>query len=282
MTYNAVIRYSNAAVLVEPDLKKGENGSRGMAIKVFDVDGKVLVEDNCRTSQDFLMINTPSFAFVNVGDYLRLNRILLKDNDAAGRFFAPLQAAQTNPPTDPEELVELGRIGQSFGVLKQILATPVANPLEVAYFGGAPYLFGRNCCMHFSVIPQGEEKEQKVPKDPSDDYLRKALQKTMAGNKDIVFDFKVQVRKAGEPDLFIEDATKSWNDEQKYPRQTVARITIPAPQTGLDTPEHLEECEERVFTPWHALAEHQPLGSINRLRYAVYVASAEHRLAQQR
>ena len=136
--------------------------------------------------------------------------------------------------------------------------------------------------MHFSVVPQGEKKEQKIPKDPSDDYLRKALQNTMAGNKDIVYDFKVQVRKAGEPDLFIEDATKFWNDEQKYPWQTVARITIPAPQTGLDTPEHLEECEEWVFTPWHALAEHQPLGSINRLRYAVYVASSEHRLARQR
>jgi hypothetical protein len=280
VTYNAVIRYSNAATLVAPDLNRGENGSRGMAIKIFAVDGKVLMEDNGRAVQDFLMINTPSFAFVNVGDYLRLNRILLKDNDVAGRFFAPLQAAQTNPPTEPEKLAELGRIGQSFGVLKQILATPVANPLEVAYFSGAPYLFAQDHCMHFSVVPQGEKKAQKIPKDPSDDYLRKALQKTMAGNEDVVYDFKVQVRKAGEPDLFIEDATQSWIDEQKYPRQTVARITIPAPQTGLDTPEHLEECEERVFTPWHALAEHQPLGSINRLRHAVYVASASHRRAQ--
>ena len=155
--YNAVIRYSNAAVLVEPDLKGGANGSRGMAIKVCGVDGKVLLGDKGSSSQDFLMINTPSFAFANTGDYLRLNQILLnKGDDMAKLFFAPLQAAQTNPPTDPKELAELARIGRSFGVLQKILKTPVANPLEVAYFGGAPYLFGKGRCMHFSAVPRGE------------------------------------------------------------------------------------------------------------------------------
>ena len=80
----------------------------------------------------------------------------------AARFFAPLKAAETNPPTDPEKLAELGRIVQSFGAVQKILATPVANPLEVPYFSGAPYLFAQDRCMHFSVVPQGEKKEQKV------------------------------------------------------------------------------------------------------------------------
>jgi len=33
------------------------------------------------------------------------------------------------------------------------------------------------------------------------------------------------------------------------------------------------------LNPWNALAEHQPLGSINRLRKTVYEASAEKRQA---
>ena len=48
-----------------------------MAIKVLDVEGEMLSEDEGRANQDFLMINTPEFAFANVRDYLRLNRIMM-------------------------------------------------------------------------------------------------------------------------------------------------------------------------------------------------------------
>lgn len=278
-TYDAVIRYSNASTLVAPDLSNGKNGSRGMALKVRVGDGSFLVDDGGRGTQDFLMINTPAFAFATVGDYLRLNQILLKFNDDPGPFFAPLQAAKTNPPTTPEAQAELGRIMASFGVLQQIGSLPVANPLEVPYFTAAPSLFGKDRCMRVSVKPQGDLKPQVVPDPAGENYLRDALQETMRGSEDVVFDLRIQVRKAGESDLFIEDATKAW-DEQAHPWQTVGKITIPAPQTGLDTPEHREECEELVYTPWHSLAEHQPLGSINRLRYAVYKASAQYRRTQ--
>lgn len=279
-TYDAMIRYSNASAFVAHDLANGENGSRGMAIKVLDVEGEVLADDGGRACQDFLMIHTPSFVFANVGDYLKLNQILLQDNDRADRFFAPLIMAKRDPknvPTDPQALAELGRLKRSFELLTQIKKTPVANPLEVSYFGAAPFLFGEDRCMRFSVVPPGEPKPQLVPDNISKDYLREALEATMAGNDDVVFDFKVQVRSAGEADLHIEDATQSWPDA---PEVTVARVTIPAPQTGLSTPEHLAECEELSFSPWHSLADHQPLGSINRLRYAVYNASAVYRRSQ--
>jgi hypothetical protein len=165
---------------------------------------------------------------------------------------------------------------QSGEVLKKIQARPVANPLEVAYFSASPFLFGAGRVMHYSVVPAGGEKPQVVPTDPPPDYLREALQKTMSGNQNVVFDFRVQVRRAGETDLFIENATREW-DETKFPPVTIGRITILAPQTWLDSPERRRECEERVYTPWHSLADHQPLGGINRLRKPVYVASAEHR-----
>ncbi len=99
-TYEAWIRYSNAAVLREDDLKAGDpakpderkNGSRGMAIKVLDVDGEMLSEDDGRANQDFLMINTPEFAFANVRDYLRLNRILMLSVGGSGRRRRPLSS----------------------------------------------------------------------------------------------------------------------------------------------------------------------------------------------
>lgn len=275
-SYDAVIRFSNADTLVRHDLRNGENGSRGMAIKIRSVSGKVLDDDNGRASQDFLMINTPQFAFANVADYLKLQQILFQFDDDPSPFFAPLQ---NPPPTDPVKLAEFFRVKQTFDVVTLIKQTPVANPLEVAYFGAAPFLFGADRVMRVSAVPRGPARPQVVPPNAPENYLRQSLQATMAGNEDVVFDFTVQVRRAGEDDLHIEDATKFWSPEE-FPPHTVARITIPAPQTGLDTPEHLEECERRFFTPWHALAEHQPLGGINRLRKAIYLASADLRRAK--
>ena len=93
----------------------------------------------------------------------------------------------------------------------------------------------------------------------------------------VEFDFMVQVRGGGN-DLEIENASKAW-DETKHHFDKVARITIVAPQ-DIDSAEQQAQCERLVFTPWHSLAAHQPIGSINRLRKAVYEASAQHRLRQ--
>lgn len=61
--FDARVRFSNASVRREHDLKNGMNDSRGMAIKVVDVEGDMLSEDDGQSNQDFLMINTPAFPF---------------------------------------------------------------------------------------------------------------------------------------------------------------------------------------------------------------------------
>jgi hypothetical protein len=51
----------------------------------------------------------------------------------------------------------------------------------------------------------------------------------------------------------------------------------------VDSPEGralAEECEAMAFSPWNALAEHRPMGGINRLRQAVYLASQAKRAAK--
>jgi hypothetical protein len=243
-----------------------------MALKVLDVAGDeaVLQDDSGARSQDFLRINTPAFAFVNLPDYLRLNHILLKNDDDPSEFFAPLGGPV---PSITEEDIE--RIKRSFAVVSEIQSKPVANPVGVQYFGAAPFLFGADRVMRFSAEPAGGEQPQVLPEDPSENYLREALAARMSEAGDIVFDFKLQVRSSGEEDLGIEDATTVW-DEEEFPFVNVATITITAPQeVGTETAK--EDCEQLVFTPWHSLESHRPLGSINRLRKQVYQASADHR-----
>ncbi len=312
-TYDAWIRFSNAAVLRTDDLEADErgvrrNGSRGMAVKVMNVGGKVLNTDGGRKAQDFLMINTPRFAFANVRDYLRLNRILERSpkGDVAAPYFFPAVLEELGDPKEGEptkttfirnslraavandsllkNLTPADKRGtrSSRGVVKEIRRKLVRNPMMVQYFGAAPFLFGAGRAMKFSAAPcvSVDQKpfDNVTAEFPSRDYLREALGKTMSGKQDVCYDFLIQTRDVSEGQLNIEDATTTWPDELKN-YVPAARIAVKVPQTP-HKPEAIEICERLAFSPWHALADHRPLGGINRLRDKVYSESAKHRGAQ--
>jgi hypothetical protein len=101
----------------------------------------------------------------------------------------------------------------------------------------------------------------------------------MQQNAVIEFDFMLQVRN-DEGEMGIENASSLW-DEDQFPFTKVAKISIIAPQVEIESDAEKAYCEALAFTPWHSLPEHQPIGSINRLRKDVYQASAEHRLSER-
>ena len=279
-SYKALIRYSNASVRLAPDLENG-NGSRGMAVKVLNVSGNVLVIDTDGRNQDFLMINTHAFAFPNVRSYQRLTNALLSSPSGAD----PRAAFD---PADDWTAEDGANLEKTLQVIGQIKEKTVRIPTEVQYFGAAPSLFGIDRVMKFSAEPCGGEKFQKPFDDePDKNYLHQALVARMAPQEEpVCLDFKIQVlgidqvredRKSniGEnaSDL-IEDATRVW-DENEFPFTKVAQIIIPTSPTKKNS--ILQDCESRIFNPWHAMIDHQPLGGINRLRKPVYVISAVNR-----
>ena len=304
--HEAWIRFSNAAVLVEHDLKDGQNGSRGMAIKVMDVDGDMLSKDNDRNNQDFLMINTPEFAFANVRDYHRLNKVLIADGAGASPklFFLPLKldglrllepSGKLKPPAgnEPANVKQLRQVFEHSGLFKdfsaadfagtqqsiqvvgKIQAIAVSNPLREQYFGAAPFLFGKHQVMKFSVAPCVAIANADLPDNPPTNYLREALSQTMKAEQNVCYDFKIKVAKADATDLNIENATITWPDElAEY--VSVAKISIAAQQAPFSD-EAIEHCEKLAFSPWHSLVAHKPIGGINRLRRKIYSNSAEHR-----
>jgi hypothetical protein len=95
-------------------------------------------------------------------------------------------------------------------------------------------------------------------------------------NKPVRFKFQIQKRdlKSLQIPTDIEDACTEW-PEATFPFIDVATITI-LPQE-FDSAEQRAACEKLVFTPWHGLQEHRPLGGINRMRKAVYEASSQFR-----
>jgi hypothetical protein len=101
----------------------------------------------------------------------------------------------------------------------------------------------------------------------SKDGLREALAQHLSeANKPAVFELFV-IPQSDSETMPVEDPTIRWTSEPV----PVAAIVV-KPQT-FDTPERMTEGERISFDPWHSLAEHRPLGGINRARKAVYEAS---------
>jgi len=253
-TYPAYIRFSNAATTIQADSRRD---IRGMAIKLLEVEGEKLLEDEkFETTQDFLVISTPSFINQSVID-----------------FYGTLQAINGGP------LKLIGFFFNPFNSHLRVLLNIVkslkkhANLLEVRFWSTTPYLFGSRA-VKYSCKPRQAEVT-KMPKNPSDNHLREAMKQYLAG-QDAYFDFLVQFQ-TDALQMPVEDSSVLWNEETS-PFRKVATIRIPA--QVFDTDERMKIAEDLSFTPWHSLPEHRPLGTINRARKIVYetISKCRHEL----
>jgi hypothetical protein len=212
------------------------------------------------------------------------------------------QSGKLKPPaeTEPAELTRMRQIFensdvfegfspediagtvQSFKVVGKIQQKTVRNPLEVQYFSASPFRFGPDRVMKFSVAPlDGEVPQPEFSQEEADaidpNYLAQALGYTLKQGKEVRLSFKVQIVKAaqlkGRENEMIENASIGWSEEE-FPSVEVAQIVI---HPAGENQQLVDACKSLLFTPWHALAAHEPLGGINRLRKPVYSKSAERR-----
>jgi hypothetical protein len=249
-TYPLWARFSNASDAQKRGKLKSdlEPDVRAVAIKLLNVSGKKVLDDE-RETQDFLMINHPIFFTKDV------------------RGFANLMKA-TVGKANPEELQSLA---PTFAVLKTITSKQVSNPLLTQYWSATPYQFGSQS-IKYSVKPQQQDSSNSKPN--SENYLRKAMVDSLAADgKGKTFDFLVQsyVNEAKTP---IENPMQEWQ-ETDSPFIKLATINIPAQKFDFSERKRLDE--GLSFNPWHTLAAHAPLGSVNLARKQVYQAMAKAR-----
>jgi hypothetical protein len=127
----------------------------------------------------------------------------------------------------------------------------------------------------FPVLDEMTSRSEKVKSSDSREVLRDWLVEYFANNS-ARYEFKIQLGTA--PDHHpTEDGSVVW-DEATAPYQTIATIEFP-PQDPFNA-ERRTFWEDRMkLSPWDALAEHRPLGGINRLRKIVYNMSRKKREA---
>jgi hypothetical protein len=85
------------------------------------------------------------------------------------------------------------------------------------------------------------------------------------------FRFLVQFQ-ADDAEMPLDRATVPWSEEVSAP---VHVATLILPRQDLTTRGQLAYGENLAFNPWHALQEHEPVGSIAAARKVVYRASAD-------
>ncbi|MCM1984799.1 catalase family protein [Lyngbya confervoides] len=266
--FPAWIRYSNGQAM---DDRQG--GSHGMAIKLMAVEGTKALEDDSQT-HDLVMIDHPVFFIRTIPDYVdlfersgQMNRTSASPGSRLQAFF-PFFFPSLWP--GGWRLQELRRF-LVLGGLKKIIKP--ASPLNCSYFSVTPYQLGAGKAVKFLVKPHANNRPDGVDQS-TPDYLRQAMIKTLS-QRAAGFDFFLQVQ-TNPLTMPVEDSTILW----RSPPIKVATVDIP-PQT-FDSPAQMSFCENLSFTPWHALLEQRPLGSMNRARRQVYQQTAEvrHQLNQ--
>jgi hypothetical protein len=144
------------------------------------------------------------------------------------------------------------------------------------------YKHGPHDNIKYSAKPVPCEGQKEMPPVPGSRWARNALRDTLvkqlnpqSGNP-ACFDLMVQLQHP-EKNMPVEDTTVEWK-EKDSPFVPVARISIG--KQRVDEPARDAFCENLSMTPWHALADHRPLGGLNRVRKAVYQHVARYRRCQ--
>jgi hypothetical protein len=211
---------------------------------------KALADEASATTQDFVMINYPTFLSRTVSDYSAFH---------AARAGG-LPATEAFLKISPEVL----------RAIEGLNGSPFWNPLQSRYWSQTPYKLGPGA-MKFSARPLGPPERPFTP-EPSQNYLRDAMVKQV-GAGEVVFEFLVQLQR--DPvKMPVEDSLTEWQ-ESDSPFVRVALLRIP--KQDLSSEEDLKVAENLSFTPWHALAEQRPLGGINRARKVAYETISRYR-----
>ena len=257
-TYDAIIRFSNASEFAESD---AAGTPRGMAIKILHVDGERAIEGDGESSQDFLLVDSPAFIFRAVKDYTALFALRV-------RFKNDLLALLTY-------LLTLH--GPQTARILKAKFNRIKGSLIRQYWSMSPFRLGPRA-VKFTAKPGTSNAQSSPVQGPRDaeNFLFQALAGHLKGNV-ASFDFMVQFQK--DPlRMPIEDASVEWK-ESDSPFRKVATVSIPAQDLGSGEMRAFRaSCENLSFNPWHALADHRPLGGLNRLRRAAYEVSVQHRL----
>jgi len=270
--YKAQIRYSNG----QPDVGHDLAGDiRGMAIHL-ETGRRSLIDDD---AHDFILATGEAFFATDVVDYRGFP-------EASAHWWTNIWYFISG----------FRRLRCGWQLLKAFKRP--SSPLVPEYFSQTPYLLGPHCVKYLvrPVYPLpstadypgylkpgvrhvlsamtfvvGIVRRNALRRIPGFNALRKSLEIDLA-EQPVMLEFLVQrwPDLSTLPEWAIEDASRVWD----LPWTRVATIEV---HRQTDIRDRDKKAEQMNFNIWRAVAEHQPLGGINRARLAVYLAISKFR-----
>lgn len=250
-SFPAWVRFSSDTFPYSPD----EKSTIGLAIKLFGIPGQKILEDEKEAqTHDFVLQNYDIFFVDTAKDMCEFTYAGVQEHD----YNKYLEA---HPRTK---------------YILDEMAQEVNSVLQIDYWSVLPYKFGlENSPYHYAkykvrrVLSSGSasisDKQKKLPNYLHDDLRRQLL------SKEISFEFCIQRRT--HPDTMpLDEATARWEESVSKP---VPVATLRLFLQDIDAPGQAMYGENLSYTPWHALPEHQPVGSLSDARKVVYQASAK-------
>jgi hypothetical protein len=258
-TYPIIVRLSTAFGEMRSDRVRRP---RGMAIKVLGVSGPKALPDDTSSNQDFLLVNHQSYVS-DAAAYLNTQRI-----------------AEVQPLFPDFALRALGFVARIVIRLKdtvpiplvlKALSDPGANILGETFYSEGALRFG-DYVARLAAAPVSESARALTgrPAYHDDDELLQSVVEFFSKNS---AEYELRAQLCVDPQRTpIEDSSIDW-PEDISPFQPLAKIVLPA--QAADSPARRAISDDVLsFSPWRCLADHQPLGSIMRLRKDAYYASA--------
>jgi hypothetical protein len=274
--HDALIRFSSASNHLGPDAQLGP--VLGFAIKIFDVDGIKLVDDEPdSTTFDLVLKNNPTFIANTAKHYLFIQEI----GDQVGGYLARGRAGFHELLT--EFVTGKGTLEQQdwaweelFAFIKAATQTPVRNPLLSTYWTMAAVRHGEHVAK-IRVTPAAENTEKAVHHhldlSSAPDVFGPTLVDELQAH---AFDFDLQVQLCTDLTAMpVNDTTVEW-PEKLSPFVTVGRVHLA--RQDISGPENFERGDALAFNQWRVTSDHRPLGEIMDVR-RIYTASAKARRA---
>lgn len=243
--YPAVVRFSSSLSDVQPD---GNRQGHGIAFRITAPEG----------IQDVLLSDSPASHARDAEQFMALADALTSKSRIA-------------------TIVRLARrvgTGEAIRMLRTVLRTSTSNMTSMAtasYWSRTPFSFA-GTAVRFVMRPHNAAAARA---GNGSDYLHEEMRRRLAGS-DVVFDLAAQLFVDAKRTP-IEDGSVEWL-ESVSPPVPLGRLTLPRQDlTSEASLAQAAQIDSLALTPWNVVGDIRPLGSLNRARKAVYLASAQAR-----
>jgi hypothetical protein len=270
--HGTLIRFSSTSGHLGTDAQLGPG--LGCAIKIFDVHGPKLVEDEPdSTTFDLVLKNNPIFIANTAKHYLLIQEI----STDVPKYLARGKAGFHELLTD--FLTGKGMFEQAdwawdelFAFVRAATQTPVRNPLLTTFWTMAAVRHG-DYVAKIRVAPAADSAARVIHSQLDLHSRPDVFYPTLVDELQArAFDFDLQVQLCTDLNTMpVNDVTVEW-PEKLSPFVTVGRVHLP--RQDISGPENAEKSDALAFNQWRVTAEHRPLGEIMDVR-RIYTASAK-------